>query len=63
MQGFTGMLRRLQEFVGGGGDENDIPQTDTHWMAESGMYRVLPTCTTFVFRELFSRWLVFVLLW
>ena len=34
-QGFTGMLRRLQEFVGT--EESSIPQVDTHWMAESGL--------------------------
>jgi len=34
-KGFTGMLRRLQEFVGT--EESSIPQVDTHWMAESGL--------------------------
>lgn len=51
-KGFTGMLRRLQEVVGGGGGQ--VPQTDTHWIAESGvidMFVMLGSGPTDVFRQ------------
>jgi len=50
--GFTGMLRRLQEVVGGGAGQ--VPQTDTHWIAESGvidMFVMLGSGPTDVFRQ------------
>lgn len=36
-KGFTGMLRRLQQFVGGNDEEGNVPVTNTHWFAESGV--------------------------
>eukprot|EP00041_Stephanoeca_diplocostata_P014598 m.270785 g.270785 ORF g.270785 m.270785 type:complete len:912 (+) comp19743_c0_seq1:101-2836(+) len=38
--GFTNMLRRLQEVVMGPTGAGDVPTTNTHWIAESGVLDV-----------------------